>query len=115
MNQRDRIMERSRIRNLIRLGNMHKNVLRWSSNETDAHIEMKFKICKYLRKQKIEFYTEAIFKTGLRADILNVDEGVVYEVVNSEKETSIQKKREYYPLPIIFINANQEFNELLIT
>jgi len=109
------IMQRNRIKNLIRIMNRHKNVLKWGSNETDRHIQMKLEICKFLKNQGEEFYTEAIFEDGSgRADILAVDREVIIEVYDSEKEESLKNKINKYPLPVILVNAKEEFTEELI-
>ena len=97
------------------MSNRHKDVLRWSPNETNAHIQMKLEICKYLSRMGKEFYTEAIgVGRKWRADVVNADDGVIYEVLDSETVQSIQKKRHLYPLPIIMVDANQKFDEKLI-
>jgi len=115
MNQEKLMIQRNRIRQLIEISNRHKNVLKWSPNESDAHIQMKLEICKSLRRRGIEFYTEAIFTNRIsRADIVNADEGIIYEVYDTEKKESIEKKKLIYPLPIITVKANQEFKEALI-
>ena len=115
MNQQTLLRQRNSVANLIRTMNRHKNCLKWSSNETDDHIKMKLEICKYLKQNNIEFYTEAIFHSGLRADIVDADRLYCIEIVNTESEESIMRKRKDYPLPIIVVNANQEFNEKLVT
>jgi|TARA_R100000995_G_C3476716_1_gene121388 hypothetical protein len=76
---------------------------------------MKFAICKKLKEWGHEFYTEAIFdSTGLRADVIDADEGIIYEVVNTEGVESIAKKKGLYPLEIRVVNANQKFSEELL-
>lgn len=114
MNDSQLMMQRNKNAQLVRVSNRQRNVLRWNSVETDAHINMKLEICKYLKKEGVDFISEAIFENGLRADILNLDSGVCYEIVNSEKEYSILKKVASYPFPLIVVKANQEFNEKLI-
>jgi len=95
--------------------NRNRNVLKWSSNETENHINMKFNICKYLKKMGKEFYTEAILVGGKgRADIINADDAVIYEVVQTESKKSLQLKANKYPLEVRFVKANQEFNEKLL-
>jgi hypothetical protein len=42
-------------------------------------------------------YTEAIFKQGGRADIVDITEGTIIEILGSEKENDFLKKSEYYP------------------
>lgn len=114
MNVIQRLRQRNQIRQLIRMSNRKPNVLGWHSGETDAHIQMKLEICKYLKKIGHEFYTEAIFNDGNRADIVDADEGVIYEVLNSEEFDSIEKKMQVYPLEIRAVKANQPFKPELI-
>ena len=108
-------IQRNKISRLLRTSNRNRNVLRWGSGETDAHITMKFNICKKLKEWGHEFYTEAIFEpSGLRADVIDADEGIVYEVVNTEGSDSILKKQHMYPLEIRVVNANQRFSKELL-
>ena len=107
--------QRNRVSRLLRTSNRNRNAFRWSSNETKAHIDMKFAICKALKDWGHEFYTEAIFdSTGLRADVIDADEGIIYEVVNTEGSESLAKKQTLYPLEIRIVNANQKFTEDLM-
>ena len=72
---------------------------------------MKFHICKQLKKWDHEFYTEAIFdSSGLRADVIDADTGVVYVVHNTEPAASLVAKSKNYPLEVRFIDANKEFD-----
>ena len=104
-------IQRNNISRLLRTSNRNRNVLRWGSGETDAHITMKFHICKQLKKWGHEFYTEVIFdSTGLRADVIDADTGVVYEVHNTEPAMSLVAKSRNYPLEVRFIDANKEFD-----
>jgi len=107
--------QRNKVSRLLRMSNRNRNALRWSSNETKAHIEMKFAICKQLKEWGHEFYTEAIFDdSGLRADVIDADEGIIYEVVNTENNESLVRKGRHYPLEIRVVNANQRFTEGLL-
>jgi len=107
--------QRNKVSRLLRASNRNRNAFRWSTSETEEHIDMKFQICKQLKKWGHEFYTEAIFdSTGLRADVIDADEGVVYEVVNYEGDASMQKKVKSYPLEVRFISANDVFREELL-
>lgn len=108
------MIQRNKVRQKIRISNRRANVLCWSINETDAHIRMKLEICKWLKKNGKQFYTEAIFENGLRADIVNADDEIIYEVMDSESLDSIDKKKEEYPFEIRTVEADQEFKEELI-
>ena len=108
-------VKRNEVSRLLRMSNRHRNVMRWSKNETEAHIDMKFAICKQLKKWGHEFYTEAVFDdSGLRADVMDADAKVIYEVVNTEDEASILRKNRHYPLEIRPINAHSELSEELL-
>ena len=111
MNKLQLIQQRNNIKNLIRVSNRQFNCLRWSSNESWNHLVMKFRICHYLKNKGIEFCSEAIFNDGQRCDVLNIDEGTCLEVYETEK---IEKTNKNYPLPVIFVKANQKWNEKLI-
>ena len=108
-------VQRNNVSRLLRTSNRNRNAFRWSSNETKAHIDMKFAICKKLKEWGHEFYTEAIFEpSGLRADVIDADEGIIYEVVNTEGSESLVRKQARYPLEIRIVNANQKFSEELL-
>ena len=38
--------KRNEVSRLLRTSNRNRNAFRWSTSETDAHIEMKFAICR---------------------------------------------------------------------
>ena len=108
-------VQRNNVSRLLRTSNRNRNAFRWSNNETKAHIDMKFAICRKLKEWGHEFYTEAIFDdTGLRADVIDADKGIIYEVVNTENNDSILRKGRHYPLEIRVVNANQKFSEDLL-
>ena len=107
--------KRNEVSRLLRISNRNRNAFRWSANETEAHIDMKFQICKQLRVWGHEFYTEAIFdESGLRADVIDADTGIVYEVHNTEPKESLLSKSKNYPLEVRFVDANEEFREELL-
>jgi len=115
MNKRDKQLQRNNIAQLLRVSNRNRNVLKWSPNETIDHINMKFEICKQLKIWGHEFYTEAIFAdTGLRADVIDADEAIIYEVYQTEGEDSLMRKAASYPLEVRFIAAGQRFEEKLL-
>ena len=104
--------QRNKISRMLRTSNRNRNVLRWGKGETRNHIYTKFEICMQLKEWGHEFYTEAIFEpSGLRADVIDADTGVVYEVYQTEGMESLKKKAQFYPLEVRFINANEDFTE----
>ncbi len=115
MNKKELLLRRNQVKHLIRISNRHRNALFWSSGETDEHIDMKLSICKYLKKYKLEFYSEAIFEeTGDIADIVVADWKIIIEVFDSESKESMIKKQNKYPLDVIFVDAKKPFDEKLI-
>ena len=107
--------KRNEISRMLRMSNRHRNVMRWSPNETIEHVSRKFDICFQLKKWGHEFYTEAIFEpSGLRADVIDADTGVVYEVYQTEGMERLKKKAMFYPLEVRFINANEDFTEEML-
>jgi len=82
---------------LVRDSNRKLNLLRFHSSESIEHINKKSEICKELEDSGKAFITEAIFKTGERADILVLDDFEIIEVVRSETEESLAKKNSLYP------------------
>ena len=107
--------KRNEISRMLRMSNRHRNVMRWSPNETVEHVSRKFEICLLLKKWGHEFYTEAIFEpSGLRADVIDADTGVVYEVHNTEPTASLVRKAQNYPLEVRFVDANIDFEEKML-
>ena len=117
MNKYQIMQNRRDARNLIRISNRNKDCFKWSSNESDAHIHRKLEICKWLKKQGKEFYTEGIFDLGNgRFDILNSDDLIIYEVTETETKESMEEKKRKYPelFEVIFVSASVEWDEKLI-
>lgn len=108
-------MQRRRYIDLIRHTNRKPDGVYWHSGETYEHVLKKLEVCYYLKKQGKSFITEGIFKdNGLRCDILNLDDGYIVEIINSESQESIDVKKEKYPLPIIVINSKDVFDEKML-
>jgi hypothetical protein len=78
---------------------------------------MKFEICKQLSRWGHEWYSEAVFTRGRgRCDVIDASAGIIYEVLASESEESIARKRLKYPaeFEVREIDAKQKFNEKLL-
>jgi competence CoiA-like predicted nuclease len=88
--------EREAIR-LVRVSNRKLNEIRFSPNERIEHVHYKEAICSYLKAIKKNFYTEAIFETGGRADIFILEDLTVVEIMCSESFESIEAKKKTYP------------------
>lgn len=80
--------------------------MRLSKNNHYIHEYAKFKKAWSLLQDGKEFLTEGIFENGSRADVIDLTEGVVYEILFSEKEENILLKKEVYPLPIVAIKVS---------
>ena len=78
------------------------------------HAAKIFEICYWLNAHGKTFYTEAVFKNGSRADIFVLDDCVAIEVMDSEKEKSIDSKKEKYPCRIVGIRVEEKWREELI-
>ncbi|MBI1972957.1 hypothetical protein HYS50_03055 [Candidatus Woesearchaeota archaeon] len=86
--------------NLVRFSNRcgnHLNCIRFSLGESLLHIYKKVEICCWLLEMKHDFLTEAIFLNGSRCDVLDITEGVVYEILHSETEEQLLEKIRKYP------------------
>ena len=99
MNKRKQEIERRKIVNLIRASNRHRDCLKCTRNESEAHIRKKFEVYLKLLKDGWEVYSEAIFKSGKRADIIAIreGEGICVEVLESEKYSDCLEKLKNYP------------------
>ena len=82
------------------------NCIRFSSANTLAHELKKAEIASQLLKAGNKFVTEATFLTGGRADIVDLTNAIAYEIVNTESEKSIVKKKLKYPIPIVVIKTD---------
>lgn len=78
------------------------------------HAAKIFEICYWLNSHGKTFYTEAVFKNGSRADIFVLDDRVAIEVLDSERQRSIDSKKERYPCRIVGIRIEDEWKEELI-
>ena len=83
--------------NLVRVSNRKINLIRFGDNEGKKHADMKQQVCELLQSQGKSFITEAIFKTGGRADILVLDDFRVIEILDSENIENLENKKKMYP------------------
>ena len=94
---------------------IHRNCVRLNCGSTIRHEMAKAEACYWLKKAGLEFVCEAVFKNGGdRADIFVLDHCVAIEIVESESEASIEKKRKKYPCRIVTLTAGQELKEELL-
>ena len=81
----------------IRVSNRKLNCLRWHNNESREHIIKKLDICRWLKEINHNFITEAIFDNNCRADVIDLTDAVIYEVLVSEDENKFEEKVKKYP------------------
>jgi hypothetical protein len=102
-------VKRKRINDALRLldnsFNIKPNVVKLNIHNSLHHELAKCKKAYELIKEGKQIVTEAIFKSGGRADILVPEEFRVYEIMSSETEEEALDKKVRYPaeLDIIFL------------
>jgi hypothetical protein len=87
--------------------NQKANVVKLSKGNTFEHEFAKFLLCWELLQTGKIFVTEAKMINNLRADIYVVGDNEVYEVVCTETNKSIEKKKRDYPVPVRVFNARE--------
>jgi len=81
---------------------------KFSSANTEIHELAKYFKYTELKKQDIEVVVEGIFSNNKgRADVIDLDNGIAFEIVNTESEGSIILKRNKYPIPIEVIQSKE--------
>ncbi len=106
MNRKDYIRRRTMLNYLESARNKDINKLKTSVANTDAHELVKYLVYRRLLSEGNEVVTEAIFSNQRgRADIFDITDGIVYEIINTEKEASIIRKRKSYPVPVEVISV----------
>lgn len=88
-----------------------RNTIVLCSNNSLAHEMKKAEICYTLKKQGKEFYTEAEFITGRRADIYITDSDLAVEIMHSEEMASLDTKKRFYPCSVVGVLTTEEWNE----
>ncbi len=112
MNERERLIHRRDVRARFKLGTP-LNAVRINANNTVQHEMWKFLVCYSLARAGKEFMTECQFSNG-RADIVNVSDAEIVEVLKTETEKELFEKAFRYPLPIRYIRADQPCRVLTI-
>jgi hypothetical protein len=99
MNKIKAEIERRKILNLIRPSNLHSGALKFYSNETKEHKYKKFLVFTKLQENGYEVFSEVIFKSGKRCDVLGIKEGkaIGIEILESETEEMYEEKIKNYP------------------
>ncbi len=110
MNQKDLYFKRNENARLFHYKINHKrNTVYVNTGNTLAHERKKFEVAYAIQTDGHEFITEAEFKTPDgklgRCDLVDLDAGICYEIIFSEKNENIEKKKGFYPLPIQVVRA----------
>jgi hypothetical protein len=102
-------------RDTLRLVNFadraHVGCVRISAANSIAHERAKLDLCKDLLTNNHLYLTEARGK-GWRVDVLDLSDGVAYEIVCSESEESIARKESVYPFRIFVVKTNAGLRKL---
>lgn len=89
------------------------NKVKYNTSNTFLHEIVKASIVLLLKKKKHCTSTECIFeKNYKRADVYDLTDDVVYEVLHSEKEKSIEIKGLDYPVREIIPIDTKDFEDL---
>lgn len=82
------------------------NQIKINTNNTFNHEIVKSAVSYILKKNGHDFYTEAIFTNGKRADVIDTEEECIIEVLESERLSNIDLKQKNYPLKIYPLQIN---------
>jgi glutathionyl-hydroquinone reductase len=89
--------------------NKDRDKIKINANNTIHHEIVKAVVCVILNKNNHRFYTEGVFKNKSRADIIDIDEQTIIEILNTETTEQLLKKE--YPLYIYPIKLDSEIKE----
>jgi len=73
------------------------NVLKVHSQNSIEHERLKLDVFYLLRKHGFTVASEAEFVRGGRADILDIDRGIAFEILHTEEDINIKAKKKLYP------------------
>ena len=94
----------------IDIHSRHVNCIRLHKSTNRAHRKQLFNICSWLLDNNYSFVTEAKFVVGGRADIVVLETGDAYEIMDTETMKQFNAKR--YPIPVYPIGVNEEWRGL---
>ena len=82
----------------------------FGKGESKKHRDKKYERWCYWREQGFQVVVEGILKNGLRPDLLIFGETDIWieEIVNTEKEDSLIKKKKDYPFHLSVIGINDD-------
>lgn len=109
MNYQKQYTQKNKILSLLRFSNKsgsHQNCIRLNPANSWEHELQKVKVCWKLLKEKKEFLTETIFKNNKRADIINLTDNIIIEILHSESVEDFNNKN--YPLEATYILSGEE-------
>ena len=118
MNKEKQQRNKREILNQIRQTNLsgnRSNCFISYMSETDEHIKKKFEVWLKLRRADYEVWSEVIFKTGIRMDLLAFKEGfwTNYEILHNESIKQLSEKVKKYPnMNIIPVKTNEDITNL---
>ena len=105
-------------RNAQKLSSHYKaqrNHIKIEANNTYLHEILKCCVCKVLKNKNHSFVTEARFTSFLRADVYDLTEDVVYEIVHTESDESIEYKMLGYPVREIIVIRTKDYKDLKLS
>ena len=99
---------------LITSSSISKNTqgyLKIRPQNSRAHEHAKLNLMLELMRYGSTVYSEAEFKTGGIADIFDVTNGTIYEILNSETKAQLKSKIKKYPkeLDVIAFRVGDDF------
>jgi len=75
----------------------HRDCLRFALNESREHAVLKLLTGHEIMKRGRTFYSECIFRNGTRADIYDIEQNDIFEVLDTETGAEFEKKIQKYP------------------
>ena len=78
-----------------------------TKQESEIHARVKLQVAYWLKQNDFKVYSEPNFKGYGRPDLvcLKNQHNYVIEIINSEKDKSIELKKDKYPIPLIVVNC----------
>jgi len=101
VNRQNQFLQERRNKQLFLMADWKVDSCRFSAANSQEHEMLKALLCYMLTCQGHHFLTEARTKDcKFRADVVDLTDGIIYEVAVSEKEQSTDLKKAAYPLPV---------------
>lgn len=105
MNKKQRAINES-LKVLDKSFHYKENVLKINRHSRLKHELAKFLTLWELTHNNLTVISEAIFQNKKRADLFCLEWNKAIEIVNTETEESIEKKRNDYPVDVTFLKAD---------